>query len=264
MFAARQTRPFAPLGTGGNQFGSAHCLPFIGREHCDQVLFGDHLRIGEARLVHRANGDQGRAQRWGADHARVKHPGQSDIAAPLRFPRDLGGNARHQVDLPTTLYWLTGFVGGSPSTVRPSNPAIPFHDVGSTFGGRQRLESSDRTAGPEPVSVADTLSASGDDAICNRESSDGNAELFCGPVRAAPGRYRRPLCAVHCSVEKAGGVSTVRRLIRVAHNERDGFCLDAQFFGNDLRIISAHAGADLGAAGAHKNGIVLPDLEPRR
>ena len=33
--------------------------------------------------------------------------------------------------------------------------------------------------------------------------------------------------------------------------------LDAQFFGDDLCIIGAHAGTGLGAAGAHKNGIVL-------
>ena len=110
--------------------------------------------------------------------------------------------------------------------------------------------------------VSDALSSAGHESVNDAKTGDRNTELRRGQPQQCLISVGGHLANVVHPSQEASGIAAVRRLVRVAHEERNRFRPDVQFLGDRLRIIPAHPGSGLRPARAHQNRIVIPDLEP--
>ncbi len=195
----------------------------------------------------------------------MEHPGQNDIATPLRLAGNFVGYPGHGIGRPDHLvlaHRLHRRVSGYGETVRPCD-ARAFGRIDP------RQATCDRNLQVEVLAlnklpIADIFPAAGNYPVGNGKTGDGNTELRRGQRQQRLVGVGGDFAHVGHSREKTSGITAVRRLVRVAQDERDRFWPDVQFLGNRLRIIAAHPRTCFGSARARENRIVAADLEPRR
>ena len=115
----------------------------------------------------------------------------------------------------------------------------------------------------DELAVTDALAAARDDGIGDGKLGDGNTKLRRGQAQQRLVRVGGNFANVGHAIQKACGSAAVRRPVGVTEDERDGFRAHAQFFGNGLRVVGAHACAGFGSAGVGEDGVVAVDFEPR-
>ena len=116
----------------------------------------------------------------------------------------------------------------------------------------------------DELAVTDAFAAARDDGIGDGKLGDGNTKLRRGQAQQRLVRVGGYFANVGHAIQKACGSAAVRRPVCVTEDERDGFRAHAQFFGNSLRVVGAHACAGFGSAGAGEDGVVAVDFQPAR
>ncbi len=182
-------------------------------------------------------------------------PGRRTSVAQVSFAATFELMMEFLNDLPMTVYSLTGFIGGLPSTVNP------MMLVRSPFTGNRELQ----LLVLDEVAVGNALAATRDDAVLHRKLVFRYAESFGRQIEQRLVGIGGRLANVRRSMAKEiEGAAAVRRAIGVSRHDRgDRFEGHAQLFGHNLPVgREGRALAEVALAGANQDRVVGMNLNP--
>ena len=255
LCAARQSLPIRPLGVAGDLLRGLDRFPFGGRDHADEVLLHDDLRIGIFRLVELASGDQRGAKCFRMHHASVQHSGQAHIGRPIRLGRHLrpNGGARERLAddrvLAHRLHRRIAFDAQA-------------HDARQiSLDGNRQVQ----LLALDEVAVRDALAPAGDHAVLDGELVFWHAQLRRREIKQCLVGVGGHLAKIRRTVvQEAERAAAVGRLVGASGND-GGDRLEGhrQFFGHDLPVGRVdRALAEVVLAGADRHRVVRVDFEP--